>query len=201
MMDWKGEKAKKSKEILMDAAIEVFSQNGFHAANVDDIVQKAGCSKGTFYYYFESKEALVIEIMDTAIEALKTEYAKILDLDIDFEESLKKITQEKINVTSNKRNFIPIIFAGAMKKGHRMSPNIREKMNEFMKSEILYMTELFEKFKDKIREDIPVKNSVLLFSCMSDSVFRSHMFKDSDINIDADSIVSMFLDGAKREEK
>ena len=194
-MDWKGEKAKQSKKILIEAAIEVFSQNGVHAANVDDIVDRAGCSKGTFYYYFESKEALVLEILDIATEKMKSNYAAILELDLDFIESLKKITQGRIAIVSNKQNFLAIILSGAMKKGHRMPINIREKMVAFMKADISYMTELFEKFQSEIREDIPIKTAVILFSCMSDSVFRSKMFCDSDIKLDADMIVSAFLNG------
>ena len=194
-MDWKDKKAKQSKKNLMEAAMEVFSQNGFHAANVDDIVEKAGCSKGTFYYYFESKEALVLEILDSEAQIMKSNYTAILELDLDFIGSLKKITQTKIDIASNKQNFSPLIFAGAIKKGHRISPNIREKMMGFMKSEILYTTELFKKHQDEISEDIPIKAAVILFSCMSDSVFRSKMFCDSDIKIDADMIVSAFLNG------
>ena len=43
---------------LLDAGIEVFSRNGYHAARVDDIVALAETSHGTFYLYFANKEDL-----------------------------------------------------------------------------------------------------------------------------------------------
>jgi AcrR family transcriptional regulator len=44
---------------LLDAAMEVFSQRGYHAARVDDIVRAANTSHGTFYLYFANKEDLL----------------------------------------------------------------------------------------------------------------------------------------------
>jgi AcrR family transcriptional regulator len=43
---------------LLDAGIEVFGRNGYHAARVDDIVERAETSHGTFYLYFSNKEDL-----------------------------------------------------------------------------------------------------------------------------------------------
>jgi len=44
---------------LLDAALKVFAQRGFHAARVDDIVRVARTSHGTFYLYFSNKEDLL----------------------------------------------------------------------------------------------------------------------------------------------
>ncbi|MCZ7530767.1 MAG: TetR/AcrR family transcriptional regulator [Acidimicrobiia bacterium] len=43
---------------LLDAGATVFAARGFHAARVDDIVQAAEASHGTFYLYFSNKEDL-----------------------------------------------------------------------------------------------------------------------------------------------
>ncbi|MCZ7525406.1 MAG: TetR/AcrR family transcriptional regulator [Acidimicrobiia bacterium] len=43
---------------LLDAGVEVFSERGYHAARVDDIVKLARTSHGTFYLYFSNKEDL-----------------------------------------------------------------------------------------------------------------------------------------------
>jgi AcrR family transcriptional regulator len=44
---------------LLDAALKVFAQRGYHAARVDDIVRVARTSHGTFYLYFANKEDLL----------------------------------------------------------------------------------------------------------------------------------------------
>ena len=43
---------------LLDAGIEAFGRDGFHATRVQDIVKLAGTSHGTFYLYFSNKEDL-----------------------------------------------------------------------------------------------------------------------------------------------
>jgi len=44
---------------LLDAGLRVFSERGYHAARVDDIVERAATSHGTFYLYFSNKEDLL----------------------------------------------------------------------------------------------------------------------------------------------
>jgi AcrR family transcriptional regulator len=50
---------KRTMRRLLDAALKVFAQRGYHAARVDDIVRVARTSHGTFYLYFSNKEDLL----------------------------------------------------------------------------------------------------------------------------------------------
>jgi AcrR family transcriptional regulator len=46
---------------ILEAALAVFSDKGFNVSNVSDVAAEAGVSQGTIYWYFESKEELLIE--------------------------------------------------------------------------------------------------------------------------------------------
>ena len=48
---------------ILDAALDVFSQNGFRGATLDQIAQAAGLSKPNLLYYFASKEAIHAELL------------------------------------------------------------------------------------------------------------------------------------------
>jgi AcrR family transcriptional regulator len=48
---------------ILEAALTVFSQKGFNAANVSDVAAQAGVSQGTIYWYFDSKEELLTAAM------------------------------------------------------------------------------------------------------------------------------------------
>jgi len=52
------------RDRLVVAALDLFAARGYHATRVSDIVQRAGVAQGTFYLYFESKEALFIHLVD-----------------------------------------------------------------------------------------------------------------------------------------
>ncbi|NLF50128.1 MAG: TetR/AcrR family transcriptional regulator [Leptolinea sp.] len=52
------------KKQIIDAAINVFNRAGFKDARMEDIVKEAGISKGLVYWYYKSKEELIIAITD-----------------------------------------------------------------------------------------------------------------------------------------
>lgn len=55
------------KERIVDSALDLFGDSGFHVVSVEDIVERAKTSKGGFYYYFKSKKDLLYEIHDIFI--------------------------------------------------------------------------------------------------------------------------------------
>lgn len=64
----------KSRKKILDAALEVFSKQGYHLATVDSIAKTAGVSKGLMYNYFKSKEQVLHELMIGMMEALMCEF-------------------------------------------------------------------------------------------------------------------------------
>jgi AcrR family transcriptional regulator len=56
---------------LLQAAQQVFSQKGYHATSIDDLIATADIARGTFYLYFESKRAIFDELLDRLLELLQ----------------------------------------------------------------------------------------------------------------------------------
>lgn len=63
------------KNEILDAAEILFTTKGYAKTTVNDILQTVGIAKGTFYYYFQSKEevmdAVVMRFIDSGVEAAK----------------------------------------------------------------------------------------------------------------------------------
>jgi len=57
------DRAKANICLLMDAALELWTAESFDLVSVDDICARAGLAKGTFYNYFEKKDALLIALI------------------------------------------------------------------------------------------------------------------------------------------
>ena len=57
---------------LLAAAQQVFVANGYHAAAMDDIAERAGVSKPVLYQHFPGKLELYLALLDTQTEALRT---------------------------------------------------------------------------------------------------------------------------------
>ncbi len=62
-----------TKDKIIKAAWDLFHEKGYDAATIDDIIAAAKTSKGTFYYYFDRKDAL----LDTLSTVLDHEYEKL----------------------------------------------------------------------------------------------------------------------------
>src|ERR1700720_3780165 len=55
---------------LLDAALEVFVSQGYHAAAMDEIAERAGVSKPVLYQHFPSKLELYLALLDESTDAL-----------------------------------------------------------------------------------------------------------------------------------
>lgn len=66
---------KRNRQIILDAALEVFSTHGFRGATLDQIAAQAGLSKPNLLYYFDSKDAihrdLLTRLLDTWLDPLR----------------------------------------------------------------------------------------------------------------------------------
>ena len=57
-----------NRERILLAAASLFANKGYAGTSVREIVQTAGVTKPTLYYYFKNKEELYVRLMDLAVE-------------------------------------------------------------------------------------------------------------------------------------
>lgn len=70
------------KRQLMAYATERFARHGFHPTSVAEIVDGVGVGKGVFYWYFPSKDALLLEILrESQVEQRRTQRDAIAGVD------------------------------------------------------------------------------------------------------------------------
>ena len=69
------------KNEILDFAQELFFTNGYEQTTVEAIIQKVGVSKGTFYYYFKSKEDLLDKLTYRMGKKILEEIKKIVEKD------------------------------------------------------------------------------------------------------------------------
>lgn len=79
------------KTKIITKSIELFERNGFTETSVQHIVDALHVTKGTFYYYFDSKEALLMEIHLAYIDDLLQRQTTILTQQLSVKEKIKAI--------------------------------------------------------------------------------------------------------------
>ena len=77
-------KGMKRKEELLKIAYQMFLMKGYEETSVDEIIEKAGIAKGTYYYYFKSKEQMLEEVIGMMLdeEVKRAEAIKEQDLSV-----------------------------------------------------------------------------------------------------------------------
>ena len=66
----------RTRDALVNAAINMFQQHGFQMTRVSDIVAAAGVAQGTFYNYFRSKEVIFREICMDFMEQVRERFVE-----------------------------------------------------------------------------------------------------------------------------
>ncbi|HEX3584306.1 MAG TPA: TetR/AcrR family transcriptional regulator [Thermoanaerobaculia bacterium] len=67
------EKSERSRRLVLDAALRLFSTRGFRATSVRDVAEAAGVSTGNLYHHFPDKEAIFRTLLDEYQEMTASE--------------------------------------------------------------------------------------------------------------------------------
>jgi AcrR family transcriptional regulator len=145
---------------IFSVAQNLFFERGIKSVSIEDICSKIGISKKTFYKYFESKEALLLEIAEKYIE---TERAKIDEIKQKSENAIQELyeiyqmnTIELINLNS--------IFIEEIKKSYI---NVWQLMSNHIEIECpLFIADNLEKGQKKglYKNDIDIPFIVHLYT-------------------------------------
>ncbi|SES94203.1 DNA-binding transcriptional regulator, AcrR family [Salinibacillus kushneri] len=89
------------KDQIIKSCIECFEKNGFIETSIQDVVDQIGVTKGTFYYYFKSKEQVLMTIHRKYIDTLLQQQQQVMDdTTLTYKEKLEGLVRVLItNIT------------------------------------------------------------------------------------------------------
>lgn len=106
------------RQVIMQAAITVFSHKGYAGATMEDVATQAGLGKGTLYLYFASKEDLLKEILSTGLESLYEGFQTIAERPGSARERLEGMAFLEADVARCNRNLVQFIMEGVGSLGY-----------------------------------------------------------------------------------
>ena len=89
------------RALIMDKGEEVFLEEGFQGASMAEIAARAGCSKGTLYNYFESKDELFLACVARHCEGLQEEMLSLARSGGDVRQTLTDIGRSYVQFVSS----------------------------------------------------------------------------------------------------
>ncbi len=121
---------------LMDFATARFATNGYHPTSVAELVDGLGVGKGVFYWYFESKEELFVEILRDGERALRRAQWTAMGDESDPILRLESAIRASMDWWSSHRDLYVLIefarteasFASSIRRGERSALDDTQKL-------------------------------------------------------------------------
>jgi AcrR family transcriptional regulator len=145
-----------TRQRLVDAALDVFSRNGYERATVDEIVRDAGFSKGAFYVHFESKDDLFWQLLEERIEAQQETFRQALDPSDSVIENERRVLEVLFAAQSEDR-LSPALFLEFAAHGMR-NDKVRERLGEMYARWHAFVVETLKQGREQghVRSDFDV---------------------------------------------
>lgn len=110
------------QEILI-AAAQIFGQKGFHATSMQDIADSVHLQKASLYHHFESKQEILLSLLDSAIDLLIERLSPIQASQHPPEEKLREAVRTYIQTVADYQNLASVLVLE-----HRsLDPELRER--------------------------------------------------------------------------
>lgn len=151
------------KDEIMDATYKLIIEKGLYNVSTADIKDRANTSPGTIFYYFDSKDALIEEVLIKYLLNMYTEQLNVIDsFEGDTYTSLKQFCHKMIELENDQnqelKNGLLCFFEG--KKDYS---NINDSFNEYDDYFISILRKIVEKGKrnNEISEDLDTDELVV----------------------------------------
>ncbi|HWO96364.1 MAG TPA: TetR family transcriptional regulator [Bacillus sp. (in: firmicutes)] len=166
---------------ILQAAIEIISEKGLNKTVISDIVKKAGVAQGTFYLYFNSKNALIPAIAENLLTNTLKKIKKRVTGKDDFWSQLKVYIDETYRITDEYKDVLVLCYSGfafdySMETWEKVYQPYYEWFEEILNRAI--------ETKD-ITHDINVKwTAKTIINLVENAAERFYIAKDQDITLE-----------------
>ena len=121
----------KTKNLIFESAIKIFSESGYRGATMDGIAANAGLAKGTLYYNFSSKEEIFNFIVEEGLQILQNQVIEVQNMNIGPIEKLIKICKIQLTFLYGYTNFFKVVMSQLWGTENRQN-ELREKIKKYI---------------------------------------------------------------------
>jgi AcrR family transcriptional regulator len=101
--------AENKKNEIIDAALKLFAQQGYHSTTLDEVATVIGVSKATLYYYFRNKEEIIRAILHRSLDRMK-QTLEIRKSPLSTREKLRQFIEYHVVFASDNAELANITF-------------------------------------------------------------------------------------------
>lgn len=177
---------------IMDAALELFAREGYVNCSIAQLASYAGISKGLMYNYFESKEALLVTLIEDGIREILNYFDPDHDGVLTTEELVGFIRKVFTSIRDNQHFwilYINIILQPRVKEFMEGEPFINV-MDKFGPMLVQYFTKMG--FKDPALEMLTFSALIEGFGVLMVYAYPAYDFPDELLHAYEERVISLF---------
>ncbi|AQQ52847.1 TetR/AcrR family transcriptional regulator [Planococcus lenghuensis] len=125
-------KDKPKYRIIIDAAVTVIAENGYHQAQVSKIAKQAGVADGTIYLYFKNKEDILISVFEEKMSLFTDKLMEILETEMPASDKLKFMIENHFDVLSADRHLSIVTQLELRQSNHDLRMKINGVLKEYL---------------------------------------------------------------------
>jgi len=99
-----------TREGILEAAARIFSEKGFHATSMHDIAEAVHLQKASLYYHFNSKQEILIAILDHALDLINSRLESVLDQSLSPDEKLRQAMVSYMQTIAENKNLSAVLL-------------------------------------------------------------------------------------------
>jgi len=181
-------RAERRAELLAVAA-EVFASRGYSSTTVREVAEAAGILGGSLYYHFDSKEAMVDEILSTFLDDLWDSYERVLGAELGARDTFAALIAESFRCIDLYRPAVVIYQHESRHLGaHPRFAYLGDSQRRF---EEMWISVLDRGIREgAFRADL---DKVLIYRFIRDTVWVSASWYQSGGRLSADEIAKQYL--------
>lgn len=140
------------QELIINAAIKEFVQNGFDKASTNEIVKAANISKGSLFNYFNSKKDLYVYLIEYGIQVIENLFEQIDLSETDLFKRIENIGLQKLKIHKKFPHVFDFLAASMQEESVEVRDVIKDEVNPVYDrgTEIIYKHIDHSKFRDEI---------------------------------------------------
>jgi TetR/AcrR family transcriptional regulator, cholesterol catabolism regulator len=146
-----------SRQEILRTAARLFQQRGYDATSMNDVAAALKLSKGGLYHHFQSKDEILFEIMDHAMQITEERVVNPVRSIADPEERLRALIRLHIEVVLSPRDREITVM---LHENHPLPPSLRKRINSRKKDYIHFLENLMAEVQAKARKPGAAKGKV-----------------------------------------
>ena len=182
--------SKNLKQELLEIAYKMFITKGYDNTSVDEIIKEADIAKGTFYYYFDSKDEVLDLVINDMIDKEIIVARKYIEMQIPIEQKLIGIITSLRPSIDEKNIAIALNDDTNIKMHRKYNDKLIDSGTKLLKEIIL------EGINKGIFNCNNIEERIKLLLIMSNELFDNNNYSEKDIEVFVDTTEKIL--GAKK---